>query len=199
MSWREVLGFRTRKMDAPTHNTHNTQNPIPNPNCADSADIALRDSEEDSRLLEALSNACCGLRISANEVKNALAPEDIQDWREGKINAQALAAFALLLVKRREMDEGKRPADYTQIADCKQCGPVWLFLSGEVLGCPWCRNRIADQPIPRPLPVSCDDCAYFKRRGRSPLGHCAKGAPEALGGRWGSDRHTCERYIPKKA
>lgn len=198
MSWRETLGFSPRKMLPPTHNPQNTQNPATPPNCADIAEYALRDSEEESSLLEALSTACSGLQIRASEVRKALAPEDIQDWHEGKLRAEALAAFARLLVKRHGMDEGKRPADYTEIATCEQCGPIWLFLSGDVLGCPWCWNRVANRPIPRPVPVRCSDCAHFERRGQSQLGHCTRGAPEALGGLWGSDERTCKLYIPDK-
>ena len=198
MSWREILGFRPQQMLPSAHNPQNTHNLVMPPSCADIADSALTESEQESRLLEALSTACSGLTISASEVRKALAPEDVQDWLEGKFSAEALAAVAGSLLNRQAMDEGKRPAHYTEIATCAQCGPVWLFVSGNVFACPWCWNSAANRPIPRPLPVSCGDCVYFERRGQSPLGRCKRGAPEALGGRWDSDKHTCERYIPKK-
>ena len=40
------------------------------------------------------------------------------------------------LLQRREMDQGKRPEHYTEQATCKHCGPIWLWLSSEILGCP---------------------------------------------------------------
>ncbi len=34
------------------------------------------------------------------------------------------------------MYQGKRPDHYTEQATCKHCRPIWLWVSGEVLGCP---------------------------------------------------------------
>jgi len=87
------------------------------------------------------------------EVREALAPEDIEDWQNGNIRSDTLAAFARSLVQRREMDQDKHPVHYTEHATCLHCGPIWSWFSGEVLGCPWCWNRVADKPIPRPHPV----------------------------------------------
>jgi len=152
-------------------------------------------------LLEALADACKGLDITPAEVKEALAAEDIEDWRNGAISADTLAAFARSLAQRREMDRGKRPDHYTERATCKHCGPIWLWFSGEVLGCPWCWNRVADRPIPRPCSVRCGDCTHFERI-QSPhahphLGHCAKNEPEAIAGLWDTDRRYCERFLPR--
>lgn len=156
MSWRETLGVTPSTVNPYTHNTHNTQKPPEPGNCADIADSAYRDSdEESSKLLETLADACWGLSITPVEVRDALAPEDIEDWRNGDITGDTLAAFARSLVQRREMDQGKRPAHYTEQATCKHCGPIWSWFSGEVLGCPWCWNRAADKPIPRPHAVYC--------------------------------------------
>ena len=103
-----------------------------------------------SRLDKALAAATHGLPISPEEVHAALAPEDIADWHKGKINAETLVAFTRSLVQRREMEQGKVPAQFTERATCKHCGPVWLWFSGEVLGCPWCWNRATGKPIPHP-------------------------------------------------
>lgn len=100
---------------------------------------------------EALSTACVGLSISPAELYDALAPEDIEEWRKGDISGDTLAAFARSLVQRREMDRGQVPAHYTERATCRHCGPVWLWFAGEVEGCPWCWNRAGDHPIPRPM------------------------------------------------
>ncbi len=84
MSWRETLGVTPSTETPYTYNTHNTQNPTEQGNCADIADSAYRDSEqENSKLLEALADACKGLDITPAEVKQALAPEDIADWCSG--------------------------------------------------------------------------------------------------------------------
>ncbi|MEA3275951.1 MAG: hypothetical protein U9Q81_11795 [Pseudomonadota bacterium] len=198
MSWRKTLGVTNSTETPYTHNSQNAQKSPEERDCADIADSAYRSSEEkNSKLPEALADACRGLSISPVEVRKALAPEDIEDWRNGDISSDTLAAFARSLVQRREMDQGKRPAHYTEHAICRHCGPIWLWVSGEVLGCPWCWNRAADRPIPRPRSVHCGDCIHFKRIDHPHLGHCAKGEPEAIAGLWDSDRRYCERYLPK--
>lgn len=198
MSWRETLGVTPSTETPYTHNSQNAQKPIKPDNCADIADSAYRSSEEDnSKLLEALADACRGLDISPSEVKEALGPEDINDWRKGAISADILTAFTRSLVQRREMDQGKRPDHYTEQATCKHCGPIWLWFNEEVLGCPWCWNRVADRPIPRPCSIRCGDCIHFERIDHPHLGHCAKGKPEAIAGIWDTDRRYCDRYLPK--
>jgi hypothetical protein len=197
MSWRETLGVMPSTESPYTQNSHNAQK-LPEPsNCADTADSAYRDSEEDSKLLEALADACRELDITPTEVKEALAPEDIEGWRNGEVLGDTLSAFARSLAQHREMDQGRRPGHYTESANCKHCGPIWLWFSGEVLGCPWCWNRAADKPIPRPCSVQCGDCIHFERIDHPHLGHCAKGEPEAIAGLWGSDRRHCARYLPR--
>jgi hypothetical protein len=197
MSWRETLGVIPLTQSPYTHNSHNAQKTPESSICADTADCGCRDSEEDgSKLLEALADACGELDITPTEVKDALAPEDIEAWRKGGISIDTLKAFARSLVQRREMDEGRRPGHYTENATCKHCGPIWLWFSGEVLGCPWCWNRVADKPIPRPCSVQCGDCIHFERVDHPHLGHCAKGEPEAPAGLWDTDRRSCARWLP---
>ena len=197
MSWRETLGVTPSNETVCAHNTQYTQKPSETGNCADSADSAYRDSEQErSKLLEALADACRGLGITPAEVEKALAPEDINDWHKGAISAETLGAFARSLTQRREMDQGKRPNYYTEQAICKHCGPIWLWHTGEVLGCPWCWNRAADKPIPRPHSIHCADCIHFKRIDHPHLGHCAKGEPEATAGLWDTDQRYCERFLP---
>jgi hypothetical protein len=91
-------------------------------------------------------DACRGLSISQEELYNRLAGEDIDT-----ITPDTLAAFARSLVQRREMHQGKVPAHYSEHAFCKLCGPVWLWFSGEVDGCPWCWIRMTGRPIPHPV------------------------------------------------
>jgi len=192
MSWREVLGVANPIDPSYTHNPHNPHN-APEP--GSSADIA-DSAEGDSKLLEALSSACRGLPIAPTEVRDALAPEDIEEWINSDISTETVATVARSVVQRREMDQGKVPVHYTERATCKQCGPVWLWFAGEVLGCPWCWNRVAGRPIPRPQSVQCGDCAHFERIGHPHLGHCAKGEPGAVAGLWGTDRRYCESFMP---
>jgi hypothetical protein len=89
-------------------------------------------------------------RLRGRLLEGALAPDDIEDWHKGDISTETLAAFARSLVQRREMEQGNVPANYTERATCKHCGPIWLWFAGDVLGCPWCWNRAAGRPIPRP-------------------------------------------------
>ncbi len=197
MSWRETLGVNPSTETPYTHNPHNAQKPSEPGNCADIADSAFRDSkEESSKLLEALADACQGIDITPIEVTEALAPEDIEDWHTGAISGHTLAAFARCLVQRREMDQGKRPDHYTQQAVCHHCGPIWSWFSGEVAGCPWCRNRIEDKPIPRPHSIRCGECTHYERTDHPHLGHCAKGEPEATAGLWNTDKRMCDKWLP---
>ncbi|MCP5408340.1 MAG: hypothetical protein H6963_03460 [Chromatiaceae bacterium] len=201
MSWRETLGVTPSTETLYAHNPQNTQKPIESGNCADIADSAYRNPEEErSKFLETLADACRGLDITPVEVKEALAPEDIEDWHDGAISAETLASFAGSLIQRREMDQGRRPDHYNEQATCEHCGPVWLWFSGSVLGCPWCWNRVADKPIPRPSTVQCGECIHFERilsPFRHPqLGHCAKGEPEAIAGLWDTDPRGCSRWLP---
>ena len=153
-------------------------------------------AESKSKLLEALANICKEISINPIEVYEALSDEDIEDWEDATIDENTLAAFANALIQRQTMAKGKRPAHYTKQANCKSCGPVWLWSSDEVLGCPWCWNRINDKPIPRPHNVHCGDCVHFKRISHPNLGHCAKGEPEAAVGLWDTDRRSCNRFLP---
>lgn len=102
------------------------------------------------QLDEELSNICEGIPLTVSELRNELSPEDVEYWLQGEVSAANMSAFARSLVQRREMEKGLVPAHYTERASCAQCGEVWLWFSGEVLGCPWCWNRIRGRPIPRP-------------------------------------------------
>ena len=146
MSWREVLKVTDTVADTITQNPHNAQKTFHTDNSADIADIA----QADSKLVEVLATACRDVSITPMEVRDALSPEDLEDWHQGDISLKNLSAFAQSLIQRREMDKGRVPEYYTERAICKHCGPVWLWFAGEVLGCPWCWNRIANHPIPRP-------------------------------------------------
>ncbi len=192
MSWREVLGTANPVNNPSTQNTHNMHNgPEPGNSayCAGSA-------RNDSKLVEALTTACTELSICHLEVRNELVLEDIEEWHKGHISSDTLAAFASSLVQRREMDKGKVPAHFTEQAICKQCGPVWLWFSGKVQGCPWCWNRVNNKPIPRPCSINCANCHHFTRTDHPNLGHCSNGEPEATADLWDTDSRYCEQFYP---
>lgn len=195
MSWRETLGISETAVQPHAQNPHNAQKIAEPRHSADIADSASMNAEdEDSRLLEALAGACRGLALNPAELRDALAPEDIECWRSGEITGLLLAAIARSQVQVREMDQGKCPAHYTEWATCAQCGPIWLWFAGEVLGCPWCWNRVANRRIPRPHAVRCSDCIHFERGGHPYLGHCGKGRLEAISGLWDTDTRWCESF-----
>jgi hypothetical protein len=199
MSWRETLGIIPAAQKSRAHNSHKAQKPVGAANCADIANSVYRNSkEDDSKLLEILADACHGFDITPAEVKEALTAEDIDDWGAGVLSNDTLAAFAHSLVQKREMSQGKRPDHYTEQATCERCGPIWLWFSGKVQGCPWCWNRAADRPIPRPVSVKCCDCLNFKRIDHPHLGHCTKGEPEAIAGLWDSTLRSCLRFEPAR-
>jgi hypothetical protein len=74
------------------------------------------------------------------------------DWTAIKDDDQALAALRAALEAHRCRQQGTPPPDYTQPARCAGCGPVllWSGAPSSVQACPWCSNRAAGKPIPRP-------------------------------------------------
>lgn len=64
----------------------------------------------------------------------------------------ACLTYARALIDTADRHDGYTPSGWTQACSCKRCGPVWLWPDApeHVLGCPWCFNRAADLPIPRP-------------------------------------------------
>ena len=131
--------------------------------------------ENISGLSKALSNACRDLPIYPDEVSKRPGTKKVEARHESRINNETLSAFPLSLTYRRYMNQGIRPPTYNKPALCKNCGPVWLWFSDEVLGCPWCWNRATGKPIPRPQSVQCGDCRHFNRIKHPQLGHCVQG------------------------
>jgi hypothetical protein len=199
MSWRDILGVSDQTAD--THNSQNSQKDANSVNCADIADSAyeISDSETTAVLMQALREICQGIAITPVEVKAALSPEDIAAWRRGEITVDGLAAYARLLVRQRDIREGRRPSNYSERAICQHCGPIWFWRSGTFPGCPWCWNRHKGKPIPRPGPVQCADCVHFERIGHPALGHCSRGQPEAPAGLWATDPRHCVQFLPLPA
>ena len=156
-------------------------------------------AQEESQLLELLATITLSLSITPLEVKNALDPEEIEEWARGDIKDVELEAFARALIIGRERAAGIRPASYTHRAECLQCGPVWLWAVVEVLGCPWCKNRFNGLPIPRPTGVRCQACIHFDRINHPQLGHCRAKKREDIEGLWGATLRVCDHFTPHQS
>jgi hypothetical protein len=75
---------------------------------------------------------------------------ELLENKNGELAEHEIPA-AIDMVTITEMRErGVVPDHYTAITECMNCGTVPIFpgLPPEVLGCPWCFNRIKGLPIP---------------------------------------------------
>ena len=88
--------------------------------------------------------------ISTQELKEFLG----EDWKDYKDDPEALALWSDLLFKNQVIEQGKRPDNFMEITRCNSCDYVYvpseLTNGGNVLGCPWCWNRVKGLPIPKP-------------------------------------------------
>lgn len=98
-----------------------------------------------------------------------------------------LRTYARALVDTALRENGERPADETEAALCRHCGPIWIASAiadvaptvrgmPTVAGCPWChvKNR---ENISRPQ-VICGSCQHFARdtvNVRDGAGNCMAG------------------------
>ncbi len=186
MSWRETLGV-TALIETPcTHNSQNAQKSSESGNCADIANSAYRNQDQ---VCHVPSNA-----DQVNHCKNGLREKEGVPGVD--MSTDETEALARLIDLRNQRNAGIRPTLYNKPAFCRCCGPVWLWFSGDVLGCPWCWNRVANRPIPRPSSIQCRNCIHFKRIDHPHLGHCKQGQPENIAGLWDDDRHMCDQFTP---
>lgn len=82
---------------------------------------------------------------------NKIQREAGSDWEEIYNDPKQLKAFSELLMIGDMRRDGIVPEHYTSTMECKHCGPVPIFegVPDNVIGCPWCFNRINDLRIPR--------------------------------------------------
>jgi len=73
-----------------------------------------------------------------------------EDWAGIENDSKKIEALAGFITIRHMRERGEIPPDYIHKAICNGCGPVWLFVTGHVQGCPWCFNRKKGLPIPKP-------------------------------------------------
>ena len=177
--------------------TSATVAPVPPPSVATVATVAVAPPRK-SPLFETLAPLCRDSDITPREVVDALDEEDITAWQAGEIGPDALAAFIRALTIRRDIERGRRPEHYDQVATCAHCGPVWAWFEGNVWGCPWCRNRLNGGPIPRPERVRCADCARYEREKHPHLGICLAGERGGPAGLWDTTRRACVYWMPRR-
>ena len=72
------------------------------------------------------------------------------DWMEVSKDPAQLKAFGDWVAVSDMRERGIVPDHYSATAECRRCGPVPIFegCPPEVLGCPWCFNRIKGLPMP---------------------------------------------------
>ena len=73
-----------------------------------------------------------------------------EDWPDMEQNPELLEDFAHAVMCTAMRLEGRVPPNYTATTVCAKCGPVFTFPGSyeNVLGCPWCFNRVRGLPIP---------------------------------------------------
>ncbi len=203
MGWREILKVESALAPVTSHNPQNTQkveqrgvtaNCALNANCANSSH-----GSKESRLLEALAKACASHDLLPIEARQAMSSRDVAAFDRGDLGHEMLLGFVEAFSQRRTMDKGICPDSYRKRADCAECGPIWLWMSGNVIGCPWCKNRLQGAPIPRPVSIECGACKKFRRIDHKFLGHCAVGEPEPPVGLVDADKRYCVRFLPNQS
>jgi len=125
-----------------------------------------------------------------------------EDWPKVRVDPAMLEALAYAVVARRQRERGQCPPHWTEHCECAGCGPVYLWPGSpaRVLGCPWCFNRSAGSPIPRPSLVRCSDCEHWRADaigGGGGIGTCALGGPRA--GQvpaYPCAQRACDQWLP---
>lgn len=101
-----------------------------------------------------------------NEKRSAQKPNEPPDTPEDDILAEAqriaanepnlsddeYQALIRAIQTRRMRERGEVPSHYTEVTVCAHCGPIPIFsgVAERVVFCPWCFNRVAGLPVPRP-------------------------------------------------
>lgn len=106
------------------------------------------------KLQAAATEACWGLTgyITPDALLAELAPEDLAELNGMPDPLPFLRSFAIACVWTAFRRDGIAPPTWDQAAHCERCGPVYLWASIDVAGCPWCWNRRHGVKIPRPPP-----------------------------------------------
>lgn len=155
------------------------------------AAIRVDRAEQSARLLSAIRSECLPDDLLGRDDST---PEQLAELSDATLRAYALALFATA-----EREAGRIPPGWDNLAHCTHCGPVWYWMQGRLAGCPWCWNRRALKPIPRP-PVRCGDCRHFIRDPINPAeggGDCGAGVEYRGGsGPWPNVTRRCALFRP---
>ncbi len=149
--------------------------------------------DQRARLLQAIRSE--GLPDSV------FAGDDATPEQLAELDDAGLRAYAHALHCTAERDAGRVPAIYTTPAYCEGCGPVWLWEGcgqGHTIACPWCANRRALKPIPRP-PITCEGCAHFTPDPVNPdagMGLCGSDHATDHRHHYPMQKHTCAHWQP---
>ena len=156
------------------------------------ADSAIREAENSTNSTNSIDS---GNKIINLHGQNYYDLKQLagDDWQASTPAEQE--AFAHLVAIRKLRENGEKPAYYTQISTCNQCGPVWLWKGAPtaVQACVWCFNRVQGVHIPRPETIACNTCKHFMPNDHSPgagVGECGQGQP----GRFAREKHNCPTY-----
>ncbi len=103
-------------------------------------------------LEQSAAEACQGLTgyIDAERLISKLAPEDLADVQAMPDPLPFLRSFATACVWTEMRRQGIAPPGWNKPATCDRCGPVLLWCTVRVAGCPWCWNRLHGRKIPKP-------------------------------------------------
>ena len=123
-----------------------------------------------------------------------------EEWEAVCADDRVLQAFGLAVLTRKMRERGLCPEGWTETSDCAECGPIftWPGSPAQVLGCPWCFNRVEGRPIPRPARLTCGSCRHFRRMDHPHPGHCLQGEPESAAGLWDSVARGCLKWLPSE-
>ena len=117
--------------------------------CVDGSELALTAPKGSltPSLISRIKSEKPALLASLNQIREKAG----DDWLEVASDPEQLKTYADLLEIEDMRHRGIAPAHYISTTECKHCGPVpiWEFCPPEVLGCPWCFNRIKGLPIPK--------------------------------------------------
>ena len=91
-------------------------------------------------------------RILLRERRGDLKTQAAGDWAEFSQDSAKLIAFADMEAIRLIRESGSIPDSYMATTFCDGCKakvPIFKGCPPEVLGCPWCFNRIKGLPMPK--------------------------------------------------
>jgi len=101
------------------------------------------------------------------ETVEALADYLGEVWDEAKENPELARVLATTKMEARAKYRGEVPPYWEEVADCPECGAVYVGpgLGGlAIVGCPWCPVRHHQGAVPEAAQASRDELAAQKPR-----------------------------------